>query len=165
MFEKFTNNARRAVFFARYEVLQRGLPEIDTRCLLLGTIRADKDLMTRLLPADPRQPARLRADMEALLPEANDPTSGVMSPRLSGAAKLALCRAADESRRLRHWSIEPRHLLWGLVAVGGPETACLKAHGITLETVNGELAQAPSKPDRWAPFRRWITHTRAAVKP
>lgn len=40
MFERYTENAKRAVFYARYEASERGLPEISLPCLLLGTMRA-----------------------------------------------------------------------------------------------------------------------------
>jgi ATP-dependent Clp protease ATP-binding subunit ClpC len=42
MFERFTEKARRVVFFARYEASQYGSPEIDSEHLLLGLIREHK---------------------------------------------------------------------------------------------------------------------------
>jgi ATP-dependent Clp protease ATP-binding subunit ClpC len=39
MFERYTERARRVVFFARYEASQYGSPSIDTEHLLLGLIR------------------------------------------------------------------------------------------------------------------------------
>jgi ATP-dependent Clp protease ATP-binding subunit ClpC len=50
MFERYTEKARRVIFFARYEASAHGVPEIDTRCLLLGILREDRELMTRLAP-------------------------------------------------------------------------------------------------------------------
>jgi ATP-dependent Clp protease ATP-binding subunit ClpC len=41
MFERFTEKARRAVFFARYEASQYGNSYIETEHLLLGLWRED----------------------------------------------------------------------------------------------------------------------------
>ncbi len=44
MFERYTEGARRVVFFARYEASNFGSPCIDTEHLLLGLLRAEKVL-------------------------------------------------------------------------------------------------------------------------
>src|SRR5271163_3083687 len=49
MFEKYTEKARRVVFFARYEAAQYGSPFIETEHLLLGLLREDKALANRFL--------------------------------------------------------------------------------------------------------------------
>ena len=49
MFERYTEGARRAVFFARYEASNFGSLCIDTEHLLLGLLREDEDLMRRVL--------------------------------------------------------------------------------------------------------------------
>jgi hypothetical protein len=49
MFERYTEKARRVIFFSRYEASQFGSPKIDTEHLLLGLIREDKALY-RWLP-------------------------------------------------------------------------------------------------------------------
>jgi len=45
MFERFTEKARRTVFFARYEASQLGSPEITSEHLLLGLLRDDKAVL------------------------------------------------------------------------------------------------------------------------
>jgi ATP-dependent Clp protease ATP-binding subunit ClpA len=42
MFEKYTEKARRVIFFARYEASQFGQPYIETEHLMLGILREDK---------------------------------------------------------------------------------------------------------------------------
>ena len=42
MFERYTEKARRVIFFARYEASQFGSPYIESEHLLLGLIREDK---------------------------------------------------------------------------------------------------------------------------
>jgi ATP-dependent Clp protease ATP-binding subunit ClpC len=150
MFERFTEKARRTVFFARYEASQHGTPYIETPSLLLGILREDKDLMARLLPTGADDSLRLIADVEALFPEFSGKISTSVDLPLSRVAKLALNYAAEEAERRHHRAIEPLHLLWGLLTAAGPETACLNAHGITLETVNRDLAWKAGAIDRRA---------------
>ena len=49
MFERYTEKARRVIFFARYEASQFGSPCIETEHLLLGLLREDKALANRFL--------------------------------------------------------------------------------------------------------------------
>ena len=49
MFERYTERARRVIFFARYEASQFGSTTIETEHLLLGLIREDKNLTNRFL--------------------------------------------------------------------------------------------------------------------
>ena len=49
MFERYTEKARRVIFFARYEASQFGSPYIETEHLLLGLLREDKTLANRFL--------------------------------------------------------------------------------------------------------------------
>ena len=43
MFERYTEKARRVIFFARYEASQFGSPYIESEHLLLGIIRVPID--------------------------------------------------------------------------------------------------------------------------
>ena len=49
MFERYTEVARRAIFFARYEASQFGASAIEPEHLLLGLSREDKPLFGRFL--------------------------------------------------------------------------------------------------------------------
>jgi len=49
VFERYTEKARRVIFFARYEASQYGSPYIETEHLLLGLMREDKALANRFL--------------------------------------------------------------------------------------------------------------------
>src|SRR5439155_24206216 len=49
MFERYTEKARRVIFFARYEASQFGSPYIETEHLLRGLLREDKALTNRFL--------------------------------------------------------------------------------------------------------------------
>ena len=49
MFERYTERARRVIFFARYEASQLGSRTIETEHLLLGLIRENNGLTGQLL--------------------------------------------------------------------------------------------------------------------
>jgi ATP-dependent Clp protease ATP-binding subunit ClpA len=53
MFERYTEKARRVIFFARYEASQFGSPFIETEHVLLGLFREDKELANRFLGGAP----------------------------------------------------------------------------------------------------------------
>jgi hypothetical protein len=111
MFERYTEKARRVVFFARYEASQYGSPEIDTEHLLLGLIREDKALY-RWLPKTNLQTIRQRVDDHSTK---RPPTSTAAALPLSGAAQRVLKFAADEAERLGNQHIGTEHLLLGLL--------------------------------------------------
>ena len=144
MFEKYTEKARRIIFFARYEASQHGAEYIETPCLLLAILREDKRMMTRLLGGSIPAVARLRAEVEALIPTGEASSTSVDLP-LSHASKRVLAYGAEESQRLQHEHIGPGHLILGLLREGGPETVCLKAHGIELEGLRADLARTPAE--------------------
>ena len=52
MFERYTEEARRCLFFARYEASVFGDAEIDPEHLLLGILRQDPGLAQRLFPGN-----------------------------------------------------------------------------------------------------------------
>jgi ATP-dependent Clp protease ATP-binding subunit ClpC len=62
MFERYTEKARRVIFFGRYEACQYGSPEIDTEHLLLGLLREDQALHHWLPKTDPETVRRRVAD-------------------------------------------------------------------------------------------------------
>ena len=46
MFERYTEKARRIIFFARYEAAQVGASNIEPEHLLLGLLRESRELIT-----------------------------------------------------------------------------------------------------------------------
>jgi hypothetical protein len=112
MFERYTEKARRVIFFGRYEACQYGSPEIDTEHLLLGLLRENKSLHRWLPKTDP-ETLRRRVDEEHS-PERRSISTKVDLP-LSAAAKRVLKFAADEAERLAHRHIGTEHLFLGLL--------------------------------------------------
>lgn len=112
MFERYTEGARRTIFFARYEASNFGSPTIDTEHLLLGLLREDKALVRRtLLNVEPE--TALERVASRLKPGTQKVSTSVDLP-LSEDAKRALKYSADEADRMNHRHIGTAHLLLGL---------------------------------------------------
>jgi len=140
MFERYTEKARRVIFFARYEASQFGSPYIETEHLLLGIVREDKALSNRLLRSEV---ASIRKQVESQT-TAREKTSTSVDLPLSNESKRVLAYAAEEAERLSHKHIGTEHLLLGLLR----EEKCfaaqiLKERGVQLSQVREELVRQP----------------------
>jgi ATP-dependent Clp protease ATP-binding subunit ClpC len=113
MFEKYTEKARRVIFFACYEVSEHGASSIETEHLLLGLLREDKTLLSRFLPANVTIEV-LREQIEARIGHGDKISTSIEVP-LSEASKRVLKYAAEESQGLSHRHIGAEHLLLGLL--------------------------------------------------
>jgi ATP-dependent Clp protease ATP-binding subunit ClpA len=149
MFERYTEQARRVVFFARYEASVFGSDSIDTEHLLLGLLREDGGLVGRILQRSQVNRRVVQERIEARqLPGV--PTSTAVDIPLSPAAKHVLERAADEAERLNHAYIGLEALLLGLLGEQGAVAAdILAARGLQIEEVREEVrlqSKAPADP-------------------
>jgi cell pole-organizing protein PopZ len=145
MFERYTEKARRAIFFARYEASQFGSPYIETEHLLLGLLREDKALANRFL--------RSHAAVESIREQIENHTtigervSTSVDLPLSHECKRVLAYAAEESERMNHKHIGPPHLLVGLLREQKSFAAqLLGEQGLTLAAVREQVRQSESSP-------------------
>ena len=131
MFERYTEKARRVIFFARYEASQFGSPYIETEHLLLGLLREDKAISTRAIPN--LDVEFLRQEIErATLNRPKVPTT--VDLPLSNECKRVLAYAAEEAQSLSHDHIGTEHLLVGLLREQtGFAARLLNAREVTLE--------------------------------
>ncbi len=113
MFERYTEKARRTIFFARYEASQFGSPYIETEHLLLGLLREDKALTIRILPSHSSAES-IRTRIEGVTTIRERVSTSVDLP-LSNESKRVLAYAAEEAERLSHKHIGTEHLLLGLL--------------------------------------------------
>jgi hypothetical protein len=112
MFERYTEKARRVIFFARYEASYYGSPEIETEHLLLGILREDQSLSLKFLQTpEGFEPLRSRIDQH--YPNRKPSATSVDLP-LSDESKRVLAYAGEESERLAHRHIGSEHLLLAL---------------------------------------------------
>jgi len=143
MFERYTEVARRTIFFARYEASMFGSPYIETEHLLLGLLREDRTLRNRL-PAGASEQIRKR--IEARVPQPLPRTWSVDLP-LSQESKKALAYAAEESKALRHPVIDCSHLLLGLLRIETSTAAVLlREFGIDYVGYREIVAALPDAP-------------------
>src|SRR6059036_2966442 len=141
MFERYTEKARRVIFFARYEASQFGSPYIETEHLLLGLLREDKALANRFLRSSAAIES-IRKQIEAHTTVREKVSTSVDLP-LSHECKRVLAYGAEEAERLSHKHIGTEHLLLGLLR----EEKCFAAEilherGLRLSTIREELARS-----------------------
>ena len=140
MFQRFTEKARRVIFFARYEAGQYGSPYIEPEHLLLGFLREDRALVKRFLGGGEAE-TTIRAEVEKHIPRRERIATSVEVP-LTGDSKRVLHLASEEADRLGHPHVGTEHLLLGLLQVEGSlATQILQARGLKLVTFREELSK------------------------
>src|SRR5215467_10786406 len=122
MFERYTEKARRVIFFGRYEASQFGSSYIEPEHLLLGILREDKTLVSRLKLAAAGGIEAIRKEIERHTTVREKVSTSVDLP-LSNEGKRMLAFAAEEAERLSHKHIDVGHLLLGMLR----EEKCLGA--------------------------------------
>lgn len=139
MFERYTEKARRVIFFARYEASQFGASQIEAEHILLGLIREDKNLTYRFFH-------RSRATVESIRREIEGRTilheripNNIDLP-LATASKHVLAFSAEESERLGNRHIGTEHLLLGLLREENSIAAeILYERGLRLSDIRQDL--------------------------
>src|SRR5438105_8873015 len=144
MFERYTEKARRVIFFARYEASQFGSPYMESEHLLLGLLREDKALANRFLRSHAAVDS-IRKQIEGHATIREKVSTSVDLP-LSHECKRVLAYGAEEAERLNHKYIGTEHLLLGLLR----EEKCFAAEilherGLRLSAIREELARSQSE--------------------
>ena len=151
MFERYTERARRVIFFARYEASQYGSPYIETEHLLLGLLREDPVLCRQFL-GPTSVAAEIRTAIEGRITRRERISTSVEMP-LTEESKKALKLAAEESERLAHRHIGTEHVLVALLRVEGSlATQLLRKRELKPEAIREQLAKAPSSASLKAPL-------------
>jgi len=141
MFERYTEKARRVIFFARYEASQFGAPAIEPEHLLLGLMREDKTLTGRFFPRASVSIESIRKEIEGRTLLREKISTSVELP-LAPETKLVLAYAHEESERLQHRHIGTEHLLLGLLRGDRSMAAeILYERGLRLNAVRDEIAR------------------------
>ena len=141
MFERYTEKARRVIFFARYEASQFGAPAIEPEHLLLGLMREDKTLTGRFFPRAQVSIESIRKEIEGRTLLREKISTSVELP-LAPETKRVLAYAHEESERLQHRHIGTEHLLLGLLWEDRSMAAeILYERGLRLNAVRDEIAR------------------------
>lgn len=142
MFERYTERARRGVFFARYEACQLGSPTIECEHLLLGVMREDPALFFKT-DGTPR-PSDLKKAISANLKVGPRVEVSVDVP-LSADCKRAIAHAAEEADRLGSRTVGCEHILMGLMRQEESHTARgMKEAGMNLNALRTAAAKPGS---------------------
>ena len=147
MFERYTERARRALFFARSEVSELGGRTIETEHLLLGLLRQAKALTGDILDRAQLSADSVRAGMRSHTGQ--EKVSTAVEIPFSEETKRILQWTATEADRLGHNYIGTEHLLLGILCE--PETAAgqiLTAHGLTRAALRDEVARLSKPPQK-----------------
>jgi ATP-dependent Clp protease ATP-binding subunit ClpC len=134
VFERYTEKARRTIFFARYEAGSYGSPHIETEHLLAGLLRADT-LLARSILQRPGAGESIRKELGTKRTDRKSIPSNVEIP-LSGESRYVLRFAAKAAAKLGHQHVDNIHLLLGILR----QEECLAArilldHGVESEAL------------------------------
>ena len=141
MFERYTERARRVLFFARYEASQLGSISIETEHLLLGLIREGKGLTSRIFARSHLSLENIRKEIEGRTVFREKVSTSVEIP-FSAETKRVLQFAAEEADRLLHNYIGTEHLLLGILREERSVAASiLMEKGMRLNTVRDDIVQ------------------------
>lgn len=114
MFERYTENARRVLFFARYESSQLGDLQITIEHLLLGLGRATTGTAARILRERGISIEDIRQEIARHSAVREKVSTSVEIP-FNNETKRVLQFAAEEADGLRHSHIGTEHLLLGVL--------------------------------------------------
>jgi len=144
MFERFDDRARRALFFARYDVTELGGATITPEHLVLGTLH-DVSVIPSVF-RDARGIGLLRAQIEAAC-RTNQTVPVAAEIPFTDESKAVLERAAMEADELKNRWIRPEHILLGvLVRTAGAASRALREAGIDADTLRAHLRSVPEDP-------------------
>src|SRR5207247_7888270 len=116
MWQRFTERARRVVFFAQEEAARLGENYVGTEHLLLGLVRENDSVAARILDRLGVPLGRIRTDIERQVTRGHgNPGQDV---QLTPRAERVIDLANEEARQLNNNYIGTEHLLLGLIREG-----------------------------------------------
>jgi ATP-dependent Clp protease ATP-binding subunit ClpA len=140
MWQRFTERARKVVFYAQEEAQRFGEGYVSTEHLLLGLVRESESesVAARVLSELGVGLARVRDEVEKQLPRGDARSAQDMT--LTPRAKRVIDLAYDEARNLNNNYIGTEHLLLGLVREGdGLAGRVLAKLGVNLDQTRREV--------------------------
>src|SRR4051812_10724488 len=113
MWQRFTERARKIVFYAQEEAQKHGQGFVSTEHLLLGLCREHDSTSARILEKLGVTLPQLRDEVEAAIPAGDSWPSQDMT--LTPRAKRVIDLAFQEARDINNNYIGTEHLLLGLI--------------------------------------------------
>ncbi|HEY2168552.1 MAG TPA: Clp protease N-terminal domain-containing protein [Candidatus Angelobacter sp.] len=138
MFERYRQDARRAIFFARWEAQQSRSAYIEPEHLLLS-LTHDADSKANQLFSLSAQAESFRKQLK---PQSSTKLSPSVDLPLSNTGKRVLTYAAQEADRLASKPIGTEHLLLGLLREKSSDVlAALAAVGIDIHSARNRIRE------------------------
>ncbi len=138
MWQRFTERARRVIFFAQEEAGRLGENFVTTEHLLLGLVRENDSVAARILDRMGVSLNRIRSEVERQVTRGDGRLGQDM--QLTPRAKRVIDLAYDEARQLNNNYIGTEHLLLGLIREGeGLAARVLAKLGVDLERTRREV--------------------------
>jgi len=138
MWQRFTERARKVVFFAQEEAGRLGENYVSTEHLLLGLVRENDSVAARILDRIGVSLGRIRSEIERQVAHGDGRLGQDM--QLTPRAKRVIDLAYDEARQLNNNYIGTEHLLLGLIREGeGVAGRVLSKLGVDLERTRREV--------------------------
>ena len=145
MWQRFTERARRVVFFAQEEAGKLGGNYVSTEHILLGMVRENDSVAARILDSMGVSLGRIRSEIERQV-AIGDGRMG-QDMQLTPRAKRVIDLSYDEARQLSNNYIGTEHLLLGLVREAeGLAGRVLTKLGVELERVRIEVRKLQDNP-------------------
>jgi hypothetical protein len=164
MFERYTEQARRAVFYSREEAIHRDAAEITSAHLLSGVAWEESSRANAVASLKDKI-----VDLFGLMGLPHRPCTAIpyLTNRdvpLTKDGKLALAYAAEEADRDSQYAIDTDHLLRGILRFPNESSVALGTVGVTLKATRkaSRNIQAVSGPVARSRMRFWF---RSGVRP
>jgi excisionase family DNA binding protein len=141
MWQRFTERARKAVFYAQEEAGKWNQNFVGPEHLLLGLIREDDSFTARILDRIGVSRDQIRSEVQKHLSPSTDGQGKdlMLTPR----AKQVIDLAYAEAKRLKNPYVGGEHLLLGLIAEQeGLAARVLIGLGMTLETTREQVQKS-----------------------
>jgi ATP-dependent Clp protease ATP-binding subunit ClpC len=157
MWQRFTERARRVIFYAQEEAGRLGENYVSTEHLLLGLVREPDSVAARILERMGVSLSRVRSEIERQVSRGEGRLG--QETQLTPRAKRVIDLAYDEARQLNNNYIGTEHLLLGLIREGeGLAGRVLARLGVDLERARREVMALQSS-DSGAPAPRQRSRT------
>ncbi|NUQ36696.1 MAG: ATP-dependent Clp protease ATP-binding subunit [Caldilineales bacterium] len=140
-FDRFTKKARRVLQLAQEEAQRLHHNYIGTEHLLLGLVREENGVASRVLSELGVDPIQVTRAVERTVGRGERPPFG--KPTLAPRTKRVIELAVDEARLMGHHYIGTEHLLLGMVREGeGIAVNVLRGLGVSLDRVRTQTARS-----------------------
>ncbi len=148
MFDRFTDNAKKALNLARQEAQRLNHEYLGTEHILLGLLHLDGCTAMRVLDGLGTNPRQVRVEVEKLIESGPTQVKPVQLP-FTLRAKKVLELSMEDAGGLGDSFIGTEHLLLGVIkeqeGVGG---RALRSLGVTLEGAREKLLELRAAPEK-----------------